>query len=84
MSGLGKPSETFLKCQEEVQAISCATLFSPVIRQEPVQAMSESTLSEENEAGCQLGFIAVLVSGWSDNGWLSGGHAVRMAMELCT
>jgi hypothetical protein len=25
----------------------------------------------------------VLVSGWSDNGWLSGGHAVRMAMELC-
>jgi hypothetical protein len=27
--------------------------------------------------------FAVLVSGWSDNGWLSGGHAVRMAMELC-
>ena len=27
---------------------------------------------------------SVLVSGWSDNGWLSGGHAVRMAMELCT
>lgn len=25
----------------------------------------------------------VLVSGWSDNGWLSGGHAVRMALELC-
>lgn len=25
----------------------------------------------------------VLVSGWSDNGWLSGGHAVRMAVELC-
>lgn len=24
----------------------------------------------------------VLVSGWSDNGWLSGGHAVRMAMEI--
>lgn len=24
----------------------------------------------------------VLVSGWSDNGWLSGGHAVRMALEL--
>lgn len=38
---IGKPSETFLRCQEEVQAISCATLFSPVIRQEPVQAMSE-------------------------------------------
>ena len=27
--------------------------------------------------------LPVLVSGWSDNGWLSGGHAVRMAMELC-
>ena len=28
-------------------------------------------------------FLPVLVSGWSDNGWLSGGHAVRMAMEIC-
>lgn len=27
--------------------------------------------------------LTVLVSGWSDNGWLPGGHAVRMAMELC-
>lgn len=27
--------------------------------------------------------VSVLVSGWSDNGWLSGGHAVRMAMEYC-
>lgn len=61
--GGSNPSEIFLKCLEEVQAISCATLFSPVARQEAVQAM-------------------VLVSGWSDNGWLSGGHAVRMAMEL--
>jgi hypothetical protein len=25
----------------------------------------------------------VLVSGWSDNGWLVGGHAVRMALQLC-
>jgi hypothetical protein len=26
----------------------------------------------------------ILVSGWSDSGgWLSGGHAVRMALELC-
>ncbi|KAH9948236.1 hypothetical protein B0H21DRAFT_848279 [Amylocystis lapponica] len=61
--GGGKHSETHVKCKEEVQAISCATLFSPVTRQEAVQAM-------------------ILVSGWSDNGWLSGGHAVRMAMEL--
>jgi len=61
--GGGTPSETFLKCQEEVQNISCASLFTPVTRQEAVQAM-------------------ILVSGWSNNGWLSGGHAVRMAMEI--
>lgn len=61
--GGGPPSEVYLKCLEEVQTISCATLFSAVSRQEAVQAM-------------------ILVSGWSDNGWLSGGHAVRMAMEL--
>ena len=35
----GNPSDVFLKCLEEVQAISCATLFSPVTRQEAVQAM---------------------------------------------
>ncbi|KAF8640547.1 hypothetical protein AX17_000209 [Amanita inopinata Kibby_2008] len=61
--GGGKPSEKYRKCLEEVQSISCATLFAPVMRPEAVQAM-------------------ILVSGWSDNGWLSGGHAVRMAMEL--
>ncbi|KAG7099044.1 hypothetical protein E1B28_000922 [Marasmius oreades] len=61
--GGGKQSEISKKCLDEVQSISCATLFLPVNRIEAVQAM-------------------VLVSGWSDNGWLSGGHAVRMAMEL--
>ncbi|THV06007.1 hypothetical protein K435DRAFT_773506 [Dendrothele bispora CBS 962.96] len=61
--GGGKPSEIYIKCLEEAQSISCATLFSPVTRVEAVQAM-------------------ILVSGWSDNGWLSGGHAVRMGMEL--
>ncbi len=38
----GNPSDVFLKCLEEVQAISCATLFSPVTRQEAVQAMGEN------------------------------------------
>jgi hypothetical protein len=33
---------------------------------------------------CLTALAIVLVSGWSDNGWLSVGHAVRMAMELCT
>ncbi|GJJ09858.1 hypothetical protein Clacol_004082 [Clathrus columnatus] len=77
--GGGPPTETFKKCLEEVQSICSRTLFSPVKRQEVVQAM-------------------VLVSGWSDNGWLSGGmlsrdlagtflnceigHAVRMALEI--
>ena len=52
-------------------------------RQEAVQAMSEWLL-------CVLSSVVklisrlVLVSGWSDNGWLSGGHAVRMALELCS
>lgn len=35
------PSDIFMKCSEEVQAISCATLFSPVTRQEAVQAMGK-------------------------------------------
>jgi hypothetical protein len=61
--GGGKPSDVYTKCLQEVQTISCATLFAPVLRVEAVQAM-------------------ILVSGWSDNGWLSGGHAVRMALEL--
>ncbi|VDB99587.1 unnamed protein product [Peniophora sp. CBMAI 1063] len=61
--GGGKPSDVYKACLAEVQSIACATLFSPVIRYEAVQAM-------------------VLIAGWSENGWLSGGHAVRMAMEL--
>ena len=24
----------------------------------------------------------LIIAGWSDNGWLTGGHAVRMAMEV--
>lgn len=39
--GGGSASEVYLKCLEEVQTISCATLFSPVSRQEAVQAMSK-------------------------------------------
>ncbi|KAI0271423.1 hypothetical protein BC834DRAFT_818298 [Gloeopeniophorella convolvens] len=61
--GGGKPSHVYTQLLQEVQTISCATLFAPVMRIEAVQAM-------------------ILVSGWSDNGWLSGGHAVRMALEL--
>ncbi|KIY62636.1 hypothetical protein CYLTODRAFT_383348 [Cylindrobasidium torrendii FP15055 ss-10] len=61
--GGGRPSEIHLKCLEEVQATSCASLFLPISKIEAVQAM-------------------LLVAGWSDNGWLSCGHAVRMAQEL--
>ena len=39
--GGGSASDVYLKCLEEVQTISCATLFSPVSRQEAVQAMSK-------------------------------------------
>ncbi|ELU38811.1 hypothetical protein AG1IA_07159 [Rhizoctonia solani AG-1 IA] len=56
-------SETYQKCRAEVEEISRHTLFTPVVRQEAVQAM-------------------VLVSGWSTNGWLPGGHAVRMGLEI--
>lgn len=59
----GGESETYQKCRTEVEEISRHTLFSPVARQEAVQAM-------------------VLVSGWSSNGWLPGGHAVRMGLEI--
>ena len=38
----GKSSELYLKCLEEVQAISSATLFAPVVRSETVQSMSLS------------------------------------------
>jgi len=36
----GKPSDVYTKCLQEVQTISCATLFAPVLRVEAVQAMS--------------------------------------------
>lgn len=78
---IGPPSETYLRCLEEVQSISCATLFAPVVRCEAIQSMSACCFP------CYICLLAnkfiVIVSGWSDNGWLSGGHAVRMAMELC-
>ncbi|QRV97650.1 Fungal Zn(2)-Cys(6) binuclear cluster domain [Ceratobasidium sp. AG-Ba] len=59
----GGDSDTYQKCRAEVEEISRHTLFTPVARQEAVQAM-------------------VLVSGWSSNGWLPGGHAVRMGLEI--
>jgi hypothetical protein len=39
---VGKSSDVYNKCFQEVQAISCATLFAPVLRVEAVQAMSTS------------------------------------------
>jgi len=79
----GKSSEIHLKCLEEVQAISSATLFAPVVRCEAVQSMSLSIFECIQFLMINTLLLLVLVSGWSDNGWLSGGHAVRMAMELC-
>lgn len=79
----GNSSEIYLKCLEEVQAISSATLFAPVVRSEAVQSMSSSFFECIRLLIIDAFLLLVLVSGWSDNGWLSGGHAVRMAMELC-
>ena len=81
-SSSGNPSDVYKKCLQEVQTISCATLFAPVLRVEAVQAMSAWFFYALVMFKARSGPI-VLVSGWSDNGWLSGGHAVRMALELC-
>ncbi|KAG9035556.1 hypothetical protein FRB95_011098 [Tulasnella sp. JGI-2019a] len=65
--GGGPPSETYKACSKEVRELTCGTLFAPVMRQEVVQAM-------------------ILVAGWgaapNDSGWLTCGHATRMALEL--
>ncbi|KAF8330359.1 uncharacterized protein EI90DRAFT_3060473 [Cantharellus anzutake] len=62
--GGGPEGEIFKICQEEVRGMACTTLFSPVSRQEAIQA-------------------TIIVAGWSsDGGWLSLGHAVRMAFEF--
>jgi hypothetical protein len=79
----GKPSDVYTKCLQEVQTISCATLFAPVLRVEAVQAMSAYFIFSALVMFKARSGSIVLVSGWSDNGWLSGGHAVRMALELC-
>ncbi|KAH0838170.1 hypothetical protein J3R83DRAFT_6421 [Lanmaoa asiatica] len=79
--GGGTPSETYIRCLDAVQNISRATLFSTVTRVEAIQAMSERFITS-NVCRWSYCVLIVLVSGWSDNGWLSGGHAVRMAMEL--
>lgn len=79
---VGKASDAYTRCLDEVQNISRATLFAPVTRVEAIQAMSELSLLCFICLEADDCVIQVLVSGWSDNGWLSGGHAVRMAMEL--
>ncbi|KAI6031642.1 hypothetical protein BKA83DRAFT_4203353 [Pisolithus microcarpus] len=48
---------------------------------EAVQTISKATLFAP-VTRVEAVQAMILVSGWSDNGWLSGGHAVRMAMEL--
>ncbi len=50
----GNPGDVFKKCLEEVQAISCATLFSPVTRQEAVQAMGKQGLSHSTMVGSSV------------------------------
>jgi len=62
----GPESDTYKRILDEVQKIAMATMFSPVTRQEAVQA-------------------TIIIAGWStDGGWLSLGHAVRMAIEIST
>ena len=80
----GPPSDVHQKLIEEVHNIAKATLFAPVLHAETIQAMSKSSVDPMVDVITERWATSlVLVSGWSDNGWLSGGHAVRMAMELC-
>lgn len=48
---------------------------------EEVQTMARGTLFSP-VSRIEAVQAMILVSGWSENGWLSGGHAVRMALEL--
>lgn len=75
-------TEVHRRCLEEVQNISSKTLFAPVARIDAVQSMS-MVFARLIAFSFLIDISSVLVSGWSDNGWLSGGHAVRMALELC-
>lgn len=62
LTSQGPPSDTYIKCLEEVQTISCATLFAPVTRQEAVQAMSKSWTV------CHLSRLTLSVQFWSLDG----------------
>ena len=71
----------------QVSWASSADLFCyPICAGSPKRGgtINEFVFSEMHSGSDnQYSTLLVLVSGWSDNGWLSGGHAVRMAMELC-
>lgn len=55
-----------------------STLFNPVSRIEAVQAMSRSFASVH----VQVSHPVLLATFSDESGWLPGGHAVRMALDL--
>ena len=64
----------------EVRHICAQTLFAPVSSFDAVRAVGKLILTSETDSiliGCP-----VLLAGWSPNGWLTCGHAVRMALEI--
>jgi hypothetical protein len=67
----------YRKCLEEVQSICCMMLFSPVSRQEAIQAMGTPSFVSCHFSRVRVDdlpmCVVVTVSGWSDNGWLRGG-----------
>ncbi|KAH7106755.1 hypothetical protein BKA62DRAFT_684990 [Auriculariales sp. MPI-PUGE-AT-0066] len=75
-------------------AVDCICMVAAKVRDGggPASETFEKILEETHAICSKTLFVPVsrkeavqamiLVSGWSDNGWLTGGHAVRMALEL--
>lgn len=72
--GGNSPSDVQRACLSHAQRIAVGTLFNPVSRVEAVQAMSEWMSASA--------LTIALLAAFSDSGWLSGGHAVRMAIDM--
>ena len=72
--GGNPPSDVQRACLSHAQRIAVGTLFNPVSRVEAVQAMSK--------LASEWALTAALLAAFSDSGWLSGGHAVRMAIDM--
>jgi hypothetical protein len=65
----GKPSDVYNRCLQEVQSISCATLFAPVLRIEAVQAMSVFSWCDGEARLIQYSPCVWVVGQWLAERW---------------